>query len=101
MSSLFVPWTEYLKLFLFLLVLKTFFSIFKLMAFIPSKLIAFMPSMLMKQNPSMLIEKQNPKPNMLNIFNTLIPVMSELLSENIATPSKLKKTPLVVKIPDI
>lgn len=95
-ANLFVPWTEYLKLFLFLLVLKTFFSIFNI-----SQLMSFIPSMLMKQNPSMLIEKQNPKPNMLNIFNTLIPVMSELLSENIATPSKLKKTPLVVKIPDI
>ena len=92
MYSLFVPWTEYLKLFLFLFVIKTLNSIFNI-----SQFMSFIPSMLMKQNPSMLIEKQKQKPNMLNIFNTLIPVMSELFSENIATPSvdntnELKKT---------
>ena len=94
MSSLFVPWTEYLKLFLFLLVIKTLNSIFNF-----SQLMSFMPSMLMmKQNQSMLIDKQKQKPNMLNIFNTLIPVMSELFSENNATPSKLKKTSSVDNI---
>ncbi len=89
-NSLFVPVTEYFKLFLFILVIKTLNSIFNI-----SKLMAFMPSMLMKKQKPNMLQKQ--KPNMLNIFNTLIPVMSELFSE--PRPSTSKKT-LVEKIPN-
>ena len=77
-NCLFVPAIEYFKFFLFYIVIKALNQVFNISIF--STFISFLMEK-PKQKTNMLMEKPKQKPNMLNIFNAILPLMSELLSD--------------------
>ncbi len=94
-----VPVIEYFKLFLFILVIKMLNSEFNI-----SKLMSFI-SMIMKKPRSSMVKQtmlmEQPKPNIFQLFNTLIPVVSELLSDVPSASNKaipINGTPELKKI---